>query len=311
MVYNARIVWLNSQLAAIQSLLDSTRDNILMRASLENRIADLKEQIEAAEKDEIVNEAARLDVWFTGKGVYGSQGISSVFMKDTMQAIVGMIQSTTREKVRRLKENHRKAEMPKGQFYVTALTQGSFGYELTYKDSQGQLFDDPTIVESIHRTIGVIEEATAAELNVDAMIQEQPIRLVSNLKDLFTALKKQGSTIRIESGNAGISLDTNRVSKGYDNFCLSDIIEKPDSIKAIFKGAFIDTGRFEYTYSECKLCHGRISEDVSPDQIAAWNRDFSQKECELQVVRRIISYSSGNKKQNVELTGISTPESSL
>ena len=304
MVYNARIAWLNSQLSAIQSLLESTKDNILMRASLENRIADLKEQIAAAEKVDIVDEAAKLDVWFTGKGVYGSQGISSVFMKDTMQALVGMIQSTTREKVRRLKEDHRKAEMPKGQFYVTALTQGSFGYELTYKDADGQLCDDPAIVESIRSTIGVIEEATSTGLNVDEMIQEQPIRLVSNLKDLFTSLKRHGSTIRIESGSAGVSLDTNRVSKGYDNFCLSDIIEKPEEIPAVFQGAFIESGKFEFTDAEGKLQHGNISEDLSNDAIAQLNRDFSRRECKLQIIRRIVSYSSGRKKENVELMGI-------
>ncbi len=302
MEYNTTVARLNSQLAATQSLLESVGGNFLMRVSLENRIADLKAQIAAA-KSEVVAKA-QLDVWFSGKGVYGSQGISSVFMKDTMQALVGMIQSSTRDKVRRLKEAHKKAEMPRGQFYVTALTQGSFGYELTYKDSQGALFDDPAIIESIHSTMGVIEEATATGLDVDGLIQQQPIRLVSNLKDLFTSLKRQGSTLRMESGTTALALDSSHVSAGYDNFCLSDVIEKDDEISAVFKGAFIETGKFEYTDAEGNVKHGNISDDLSADQIAEFNKRFSQRECRLQVIHRIVTYSSGHHKENVELTGI-------
>ena len=286
---------------AIEQMLASTSD-ILMRTSLENRVAFLKQQMEAASDTDIGE--ARIDVWFSGKGVYGSQGISAVFMKDTMQALVGMIQSSTRDKVRKLKEEHKKASMPKGQFYVTALTHGSFGYELAYKDEQGALFDDPAIVDSIRGTMSVIETVTQRGVDMDELIKEQPIRMVSNLKDLFTSLKKQGSTLRMESGSSALLLDVNHVSQGYDNVCLSDIIEKHEEIPAVFQGALIESGKFEYTDVEGKLQHGNISEELSNDAIAQLNRDFSRRECKLQIIRRIVSYSSGRKKENVELMGI-------
>lgn len=194
----------------------------LQRTSLENRIADLREQLASAPEQA---GAARLDVWFSGKAVYGSQGISAVFMRDTIQALVGMIQSSARDKVRRLKEQKKKAEMPRGKFYVTALTHGSFGYELTYKDNEGMLFDDPAIVESIKSTMDVIEETTVQGLDMDALIQQQPIRMLANLKDFFSTLKKQGSTLRVESGSNALSLDSRHVETGFDNICLSDIID--------------------------------------------------------------------------------------
>ena len=169
---------------------------------------------------------ARLDVWFSGKGVSGSQGISTVFMKDTMQALEGMIKSVAREKVRKQKEVDKKAAMPKGQFYVTALTHGSFGYELAYKDEQGALFDAPAIVESIRETMSIIETVTKANFDMEELIKNQPIRLVANLKDLFATLKKQDSTLRMESGSCALSLDSANICQGYENICLSDGIEK-------------------------------------------------------------------------------------
>lgn len=301
MEYNPRIASLQGQLEAVEQMLSST-SNILMRTSLENRVALLKQQIETAASSSI--DVARLDVWFSGRGVYGSQGISAVFMKETMQALLGMIQSSTRDKVRKLKEEHRKASMPRGQFYVTALTHGSFGYELAYKDEQGSLFDDPAIVDSIRGTMSVIETATKGHLDMEQLINEQPIRMVSNLKDLFTTLKKQGSTLRMESGSRALMLDSTHVSQGYDNICLSDIIEKDEQVVAVFKGALIESGKFEYTDVEGRLVRGHMSEDLSGEQIAALNRRYSGEECRLQLIKRIISYSNGRKKENVELTGI-------
>ena len=224
MEYNPNINRLQGQLEAIEQMLGSTSD-ILMRTSLENRVASLKQQMAEAAAQPPLDEA-RLDVWFSGKGVYGSQGISAVFMKDTMQALVGMIQSSTRDKVRKLKEEHKKASMPKGQFYITALTHSSFGYELAYKDEQGTLFDDPAIVESIRGTMNVIETATQSGVDMDELIKEQPIRMVSNLKDLFTILKKQGSTLSMESGSTALLLDAKNVSQVYDNVCLSSLSHK-------------------------------------------------------------------------------------
>lgn len=301
MEYNSQLAWLRSQLDATEQLLAQTGDNLLMRTSLENRIADLREQIASVPEQ---TGAARLDVWFSGRAVYGSQGIEQSFMEATSKALVGMINASARDKVRRLKEQRKTASMPRGRFYVTALTHGSFGYELTYKDNDGMLFDDPAIVESIQATMNVIEEITEKGLDVDTLIQEQPIRMLANLKDFFSVLKKQGSTLRVESGSNALSLDSHSVDTGFDNICLSDILEKEETITATFQGAFIESGKFEYTDAEGKTLHGNISEDLSSQAIAELNRRYSGLECQLQVIKRIISYTNGRKKENVELTGI-------
>ena len=300
MEYTPSVSWLQNQLSAVEQMLATTTD-FLMRLSLQNRIEDLKQQIAEAGNEP---GQARLDVWFSGRAVYGSMGIEHGFMETTSKAIVGMIQSTTRDTVRRLKEQHKKAEMPRGKFYVTALTHGSFGYELTYKDAQEQLFDDPAIIESIHSTMGIIEETAQSGLDVNALIQQHPIRLLANLKDLFCTLKKQGSTLRMQTGSEGLELNDSQVNTGFDNICMSDISQKEEEITATFQGAFIESGKFEYTDVEGRLLHGNISEDLSSEAIADLNRRYSGFECQLQVIKRIISYTNGKKKENVELTGI-------
>lgn len=293
--------WLYSQLSATEALMCSVGENPLMRKSLENRIEDLKAKIKEAER---MPEEAKLDVWFSGRAVYGSSGISSDFMQSTLQSIVGMIQSSTRERVRRLKSEKKVVKIPKGQFYVTALTHGSFGYELAYKE-EGLLFEDVSVIESIDNVMSIIEIVTEDNLDLEAFVQENPIRLLSNLKDFFTVLKKKHSTLRMEAGSNNLCLGLPRISVGYNNICLSEISEKEESIEAVFQGAFIETGKFEYTDESGKVRHGFISENLSNLEIAELNRTFSRSECYLNVIRRIVSYTNGKKKENVELTGIS------
>ena len=89
-----------------------------------------------------------------------------------------------------------------------------------------------------------------------------------------------------------------------DNSSLSDIIENKEEITAIFQGAFIESGKFEYTDVEGKLQHGIISEAVTGDAIIRMIRTYAGSECRLQIIRRTVNYSDGQQKEVVELTGI-------
>ena len=304
MASSSNVSWLYNQLSATESLLATMGDSIIMRVSLENRIKELKEQIEQASK---LPEEAKLDVWFSGNAVYGSYGISASFMQNTMQSLVGMLQSSIRDSIRKLKESKKTVKKPKGQFYVTALTQGSFGYELAFKED-GALFEDPYVIDGIKHVMGVLDAATEDDINLDSFIQDNPIRLLSNLKDFLVLLKKQRSAFRMQSGPFDLVLNNQQIEIGYNNFCLSDIAQKEESIRVVFQGALIETGKFEYTDENGVVKHGYISEELTNDEIADLNRRYSRTECNLNIIRRVVRYSSGKKKENVELIGISSLE---
>ena len=150
----------------------------------------------------------------------------------------------------------------------------------------------------------VIECACSDGLDVDSLIQQQPIQVLSYLKDLFTTLRKKDSIIKIESGPKILSLEKPQVYVGFDNICLSEISEKEEIINAVFQGALIESGKFECTDQEGKLTKGNISEDLSTEEIAEILRLYSGKECKIKIMRRIVSYSNGKKRESVEMIGI-------
>ena len=171
MIYHSELVWLNNELAATEELLNQYQGSYLMRLSLENRIEEIKGRIDEMSKQEVAPEA-KIDMWFSGEAVFGSMGISSVFMEKTMHSLVGMIQAKTRKKVNDinadLKLQHKKqtAKMPKGTFYITGLTHGSFGYEMEFKE-QGTFLEDETTANSIHEVMKIIDNTSKDNLNID------------------------------------------------------------------------------------------------------------------------------------------------
>ena len=312
MVFNSELAWLYKELDATEELLGQYQESYLMRISLENRIEDIKGRIEEMSKQENAPEA-KIDMWFSGEAVFGSLGISSAFMEKTMHSLVGMIQAKTRKKVNdvnadlKLKHKKQTARMPKGKFYITGVTHGSFGYAMEFKE-QGNFLKDETTANSIQEVMKIIDDTSKVTLNVDDLIDTQPLKLLSHLKDFLTIVEKQHSIVKMKSGDVMMSLDVPHVARAYDNICKSDITTKENCIIGIFQGAFIESGKFEYTDEDGKVKHGDVSEDLSYDEIAEMNRAFSRKDCRLHVIRNLVTYSNGKKNESVELTGIEALE---
>lgn len=301
MIYNSELDWLSRNLEATESLLEMSKESPLMTLSLESRISDLKHRINNLGK---LMPEPRIDVWYSGDAVLGSRGISTPFMEKTMHSLAGMVKSSSQQKVKALRAQKKKADMPKGQFYITGLTHGSFGYEMVFKELDN-IFDDDITANSIRDVMELIERTASSDVNVEELIQEQPLRLLSHMKDFLTIVRKQKSTLRMQSGSVGLSLDVPHVDLGYKKLCESDISYKEEIIRATFQGCMIESGKFEYTDEDGKVKHGQISEDLTYDEVAELNRNYSRKECSMSIIRTLFSYSNGKKSEHVELTGIS------
>lgn len=305
MAFNTEKQWLQQQLSATRELLEISKDSELMRISLENRIKSLEQDIAKCDQQNIAAEA-KICMWFSGGATYGSMGLRGSFMKETLNSVEGMVKSASLKRIKAYEtEHHCRVDRPKGNFYVTALTSGSFGYEMTYKEDQPTLFEDPLIIESIGDVMHIIESTSSESLDLDALIEEQPIKLLSHLKDFYKTIKKNNSFLRMESGNMGFELDNVHTNIGYDNICAQDTTDQEVEIEGTFKGAFVESGKFEFLDEEDKLKHGRFSEDIEEDGITDLARRFTNSRCKMRVLKHIISNANGNKREMIELLSIS------
>lgn len=303
MAFNTKKQWLQQQLDATKELLAISKNNELMRISLENRIRSLEADICACDEQELSAEA-KISMWFSGDATYGSLGLRGSFMKETLNSVEGMVKSAAQKRILEYERaNHCRADRPKGSFYVTALTSGSFGYEMTYKED-GQLFEDPLIIQSINDVMHIIEMTSSDSLDIDELVEQQPIKLLSHLKDFYTTIKKNHSFLRMASGNMGFTLDRKHTNTGFENICAQDTTEQEVEIEGTFMGALVESGKFEYLDEENKLKHGRFSEDIEADDITQMVRRFTNSRCRMYLLKHVISSSNGKKREVLELLSI-------
>lgn len=307
MAFDIKKQWLQKQLSMTKELLEMSEGNILMKMSLENRIAELNEEINTIAEEELVTET-KICLWFSGEATYGSKGLKGCFMKETISSMEGMIRSAATQRIRkRVACTHQKVQKPKGNYYVTALTNGSFGYEMSYIDD-GILFADPLIADSIADVMQIVERTANEGEDIDLMVEEYPIKMMSHLKDFYTTINRNNSFLRMESGNMGVTLDRGKTAIGYNNICTTETSEQEDLIEGVFKGALIESGKFEYTDEEGKLKHGKISEEVEADSIAEIIRQYVGQYCRMRIVRHFASYGNGKKRETIELISIEPAE---
>ena len=303
MAFNTKKQWLQQQLDATKELLAISKNNELMRISLENRIRSLEADISACDEQGLSAEA-KISMWFSGDATYGSLGLRGSFMKETLNSVEGMVKSAAQKRILEYERaNHCRADRPKGSFYVTALTCGSFGYEMTYKED-GQLFEDPLIIQSINDVMHIIEMTSSESLDIDELVEQQPIKLLSHLKDFYTTIKKNHSFLRMASGNMGFTLDRKHTNTGFENLCAQDTTEQVVEIEGTFMGALVESGKFEYLDEENKLKHGRFSEDIEADDITQMVRRFTNSRCRMYLLKHVISSSNGKKREVLELLSI-------
>ena len=303
MAFNTKKQWLQQQLDATKELLAISKNNELMRISLENRIRSIEADICACDEQELSAEA-KISMWFSGDATYGSLGLRGSFMKETLNSVEGMVKSAAQKRILEYERaNHCRADRPKGSFYVTALTSGSFGYEMTYKED-GQLFEDPLIIQSINDVMHIIEMTSSDSLDIDELVEQQPIKLLSHLKDFYTTIKKNHSFLRMASGNMGFTLDRKHTNTGFENICAQDTTEQEVEIEGTFMGALVESGKFEYLDEENKLKHGRFSEDIEADDITQMVRRFTNSRCRMYLLKHVISSSNGKKREVLELLSI-------
>lgn len=105
--------------------------------------------------------------------------------------------------------------------------------------------------------------------------------------------------------NPEFELDCKQTDLAYWNICSQEISEKQEDIIGVFKGALLESGRFEYIDEDGKVKHGRLSEDLDDETIENIVKNNTNKTCKMHVLNHMTSSANGKKREVIELLSIS------
>ena len=301
MSYHNDKLHIQSQIIEIEKLLAMANGNPFIELSLNERITELKEQLtHFVERVE-----PKIKLLFSGDAVFGSIGISSNFISKTILPIQSLIRLQT--SVARYGNKDAKRGKIRGhklsELYLTTLERGSFGYELSLLNPK-DLFEEEEVAQSIKSVIGIISDVSESDESFNNRIHTLPARGLGFLNSFFREVSSNNSILKIESGSEYIELSSTQVKRSYSRVSSTICNEEEVTEKAFFKGALIDTGKFEISTPFGMKINGDISADLTQDEIAQYNRDFSNEECMVTLMKFTTIYHNGNERTTYELMKI-------
>lgn len=282
---------LKAQILETEYMLSLVQGHPLMEPSLQERLKMLQEELNAIPKDV---EEAKLRLLFSGKAVIGSSGIRSDFVSKTIKPLQEIVKAiTSLGKYGNLGKRGKAKDV--ADLYLTNLAQGSFGYELSVL-SPKELFEEQEISKSIQQTIHIIEETTKGNDEFERVIENVPNRVINNLKFFFKEVSDEDSILKMESGTNYIELPSSAMKEGYARVSSTNIEETLIAIRGIFKGALIESEKFEILDENGNIIRGPIGEDLSSEEITQYNKAFSDEECMIYIQKSIITFNNGKRK---------------
>lgn len=282
-----------SQILEIERLLSMSDNNPFVVVPLKERLKTLKSELEELPKD---LKEPKIKLLFSGDAVFGSLGIKSSFVSKTINPMQELIKIQTAI-TKFGKELGKRGKVKKGnisEMYLTSLPTGSFGYELSLL-SNLDLFDEQDVSDSIHDIIELIDITIKNEDKFEEIMNEYPKRTLSHLKNFFNEVNKENSILKMESGSTYKEFSRDEIRIGYDRVSSTICNEETIIINGVFKGAFIESGKFELIDNDGNTIHGFISDELSEEEIVQYNRDYSNIECNITLEKDVTEFNNGKK----------------
>jgi len=294
------IQWIKAQLVASEGLLSTVENHPMMKFSIEKRIESLKEELSLLQNSNI--EEPKLRLLFSGKSVYGSKGIKASFVSKTIYPIQELIKTQTAiiKSGNNIGKRGKVKKSAIAELYLTSLSTGSFGYELSMVKNE-ELFDVEDVSNAIKKVITVIEETSISDESFRKVIEDLPKRTLNNLKNFFQELANEGSILKIESGSKYVEISSDNIKLSYARVSETEYKEKNITVKGIFKGILLDSGRFESLDNEGRLIKGIISEDITEDIATQYNKEFTNEECMIEILETVTLFKNERNKTSYEL----------
>ena len=296
-------IWLQRQLTEMENVLNQNLDSPLMKVSLENRIANLRSEIDEMGKVEYHDTTLRL--WFGGEAVYGSMGIFSDFASKTSVILSNMVAAKYTEIMSGKPIDSERGKIRgigKGKMFISNILHGSFGYEMGWV--RNDLFSEIDASQAIEKVINLVDLAAKDEERLEEALKSESPRTVSYLRNFYKTVSESSNILKMESGLNHTELSTTDLQVGYSRVKQTNVTENYYTIEARLSGIFTDSGSFEFVDEDGHRKNGSTNDDLDDEQLAEYVRLYTNKECKLVIKEYKECPAHGKPKVNYELIQI-------
>jgi hypothetical protein len=297
--------FLHNQLLDIQNLQDLAGEHPVMGPSLRARRLEVQNALESLPA--VVKEP-RVVLFFSGKPVAGSIGIDANFATGILNPFLEMVK-TEFSSVRHGTVGSRgpRRGEAEAKLLLSGLPRGSFGIELS-RPPTDELLPDETLSDTLIQITELIQSAAQSDEMFAGAFSKTTPRLLHRLRDFLNVVAEGGASLKVVTGDVECTLDRVAVSRAADRVNSTETTERSVSISGVFRGALLDSWKFDFRSSDDQIIEGRISEDASEQDVVEMLA-LTNKQCRATLKEISVSAHKGKPRVAYELEKLEPIES--
>jgi hypothetical protein len=292
--------FIQSQILETNRLLELTGDHPVMAPALTQR----KEVLENELRDlPPPSRQPRTVLFFAGEPVLGSRGIDAQFASSVLGPFLQMVK-TQFAAVRHGSVGRRGVLRGESEarLLLTGLPRGSFGLELSQPES-GDFLAAEQLSGVLIQLTKVIESAGQNDESFAFALEDVSPRVVPRLKEFFKVVADNKARMRVASGDLECRLEEQSVIQAYERVSATNTREDMVELTGIFRGATLDTWRFDFRNDDGENISGRLADDVSEADAVNMIHQ-TEKHCKANLRKLTVSTRSGTIHLRYELTAL-------
>lgn len=282
--------FLKVQLLETQQLREAAAGHPLMSRAFAYREEELREKLAALPPGA---KEPRTVLFFSGEPVHGSLGIDASFAGRVLEPFQSMVMADYADRWHGvLGSRGRVAGEQQSRLLLTALPRGSFGLELA-RAPDDQLFGEDQLADTLSHVTRLVESAARSDEDFATQLDETAPRVIQNLKDFLKVVAKGRAGLRMESGDFRCVLTPVEAQTAFDRVSGTITDEKPVEHGGVFKGALLESWRFDFVTEDGHGISGKIDDDLTEEQVTELNKRFFNEPCVASFMKTTVLFQNG------------------
>ncbi len=295
--------FLQAQVLEMDRLIELSKGDPLMGSGLSARKSELEKELHAMPAK---TPNARTRLYFAGEPVNGSYGIDAEFAAKAIAPFVDMVKTQfVAEKHGRVASRGRVPEQREARLLLTGLPRGSVGIEFSPPPA-ADLFAEGQLAGVLNRLAKTLSAAGDSDEGFAQSLEGVSSRAFQRLRDFLGVVAAHRASLRFETTEQTFDLDQARVaqasSRASNTQTAEQVIEKP----GVFRGATLESGRFDFRTEDGDVLSGWIAETVTDDTASQMNA-LTNQPAVAQLRETTFTTPEGQSRIRWELLGLTTP----
>ena len=293
--------FLQRDLLELDRLLELSGDDPITRTALTKRRESLAKELEASPPAGPAR--PRTVLFFAGPPVLGTQGIDAQFAASVLHPFLEMVKTQYSVlKHGRVGARGPRRDEAEARLLLTGLPRASFGLELS-QPQPADFASAEKLSDVLLRLTEVIASAGKSDENFAVALDKIEPRVLPRLRDFLEAVAAQNAYLRVQSGEFSVALDANHVVQARERVGAARASETQAAVLGTFRGATLDSLRFDFRTADGKSISGRIADEVNNAEVERMLA-LTNHPCRAEVKETTITTRDGAQRTRYELLAV-------